>query len=110
MNDVCVVFVTTRDEEEALRLGESAVNARLAACANLVAPIRSIYRWKGEVCRETEHLLLLKTTRERLEALTAFLVSSHSYEVPEILAVSSAGGNAAYLSWVAAETAQETAP
>lgn len=110
MADVLVVFVTASSEAEAERLGEAAVEARLAACANVVAPVRSIYRWKGEVRRDAEHLLILKTTRERLDELTALILSRHGYELPEVLAVSAAGGNAAYLDWVARESAAEEAP
>ena len=107
MSDVIVVFVTASSEAEATRLAEAAVGARLAACANIVAPVRSIYRWKGEVCRAEEHLLLLKTTRGRLDDLSALINAEHSYELPEVLAVPATGGSAAYLSWIARESGPE---
>jgi periplasmic divalent cation tolerance protein len=110
MSDVLVVSVTAAGAEEAMRLGEAAVEARLAACANVVAPIRSIYRWKGAVHRDAEHLLLLKTTRRRLDALVALILSRHTYENPEILAVAAAGGSEAYLRWVVEETAPSEEP
>ena len=85
--------------------GESAredalVGERLAACANLVRPIRSIYRWQGEICRDDEHLMLIKTTREHYASLEARVKTLHSYEVPEIVAVPIAVGSAAYLGWL----------
>jgi len=110
MSEVLIVYVTAADADEATRLGEAAVEARLAACANVVAPVHSIYRWKGAVHRDTEHLLLLKTTRERLDALVALVRSRHSYETPEIIAVAAVGGSEAYLRWVADETAPEETP
>lgn len=110
MTDVLIVFVTTKNAEEALRLGEAAVEARLAACANIVGPIRSVYRWKGEIHRDDEHLLLLKTTRARLEALTEAIRSCHGAETPEIVAVPVEAGSEPYLRWVAEETAPRGSP
>jgi periplasmic divalent cation tolerance protein len=108
--EILVVFVTARDAGEAERLGEGAVGARLAACANLLGPVRSIYRWKGELRRDGEHLLLLKTTRSCFERLAEFLRERHSYDVPEIVAVPVSAGSEPYLRWVAEETATGTAP
>ena len=80
------------------------VERKLAACANILAPCRSVYRWKGAVQREEEHPVLLKTTAERYPQLEEALRGLHPYELPEILAVPIERGLPAYLEWVAAET------
>lgn len=99
-----VVLTTTATAEAAADLGRAAVAEGLAACAQVVGPIRSIYRWDGELRDDTEHQCLLKTTLERVEPLTAFLVDRHDYDVPEVLALPVVGGNRAYLDWVSAQT------
>src|SRR5262245_477589 len=95
-----IVFVTAGSRADAERIAETVVGERLAACANLIGPIRSIYRWRGEVCRDDEILLLLKTTRERYSALEARVRAIHSYETPEVIAVPIELGSAAYLDWL----------
>ena len=85
-------------------LPERAAAERLAACVNILAPCRSVYRWQGAVRHDEEHPLLIKTTAERYPALEQALRSGHPYELPEIIAVSIERGLPAYLQWVAAET------
>jgi periplasmic divalent cation tolerance protein len=104
MTDVRMVFMTVPDAETGARLVRAVVTDRLAACGNLVPGLRSIYRWKGEVCDEAEVLVVLKTTAARFEALRERLVGLHPYECPEVVAVPVVGGHADYLAWVAAET------
>ena len=78
--------------------------SRLAACVNSVPGLVSTYRWQGEIERDDEWLLIIKTTTERLDALRARLLELHPYELPELVAVKAADGLAAYLDWVQAET------
>jgi periplasmic divalent cation tolerance protein len=102
--DVLLVLVTAPSAEKAAELARALVEERLAACGNVVPGLRSIYRWEGAVHDEAEALLLLKTTRARLEALRARVVELHPYEVPEVLAFAADAGSAPYLAWVADST------
>ena len=86
------------------RLAGLLVEKRLAACVNILAPCRSVYRWQGAVRHDEEHPMLIKTTAERYPALEQALRSGHPYELPEIIAVPIERGLPAYLQWVAAET------
>ena len=99
-----VVLVTTADAEEGARLGRALVEERLAACANVVGPIRSIYRWQGAVEEAAEHLVLLKARRADVAALEARVRALHSYDVPEVLALPVTAGSAPYLAWLADST------
>lgn len=99
-----LVYVTAGDYDEARRLAERAVGARLAACANIHAPIESVYVWQGEVCRSAEHVVILKTTRERFAALEHALVEEHSYDCPCIVATELREGHAPFLHWIAEQT------
>ncbi|MDX1380653.1 MAG: divalent-cation tolerance protein CutA, partial [Xanthomonadales bacterium] len=86
-------------------LGRAVVSERLAACVNVVPGVRSIYRWNGDLQEEGEVLLVVKTTSDRLEALTERILALHPYDVPEVLALPLAAGSGGYLAWVARETA-----
>lgn len=94
-------FCTCPDADTANRIADTLVAERLAACVNLVPGLRSVYRWRGAIESADEVLLLVKTTRERLAALTARIGALHPHELPEVIAVEVAGGLAAYLDWVA---------
>ena len=98
-----LVLSTVGTAEDAARLAQALVEASLAACVNVVPGVTSTYRWKGEVHRDAEHLLLVKTRAERLAALQAELLRLHPYEVPEVVAVPIACGHAAYLRWLDGE-------
>lgn len=100
----CLVMTTTATEDEAAALARAIVQARLAACVQLQA-IRSFYSWKGAACEEPECLLLIKTRAALFPALAEFIRAHHRYEVPEIVQLPIAAGSAAYLGWVAAQTA-----
>jgi periplasmic divalent cation tolerance protein len=102
--ECCVVFVTVGKREEAEKIADALVAERLAACCNLVPSVKSIYRWKGEICRDEETLMVIKTRRERFEALRARVKALHSYAVPEIVALPIIAGHADYLDWVCEET------
>lgn len=105
MADVLLVLVTTPSAEVAAGLARALVEARLAACGNVVPGLRSIYRWEGAVCDEAEALLVLKTTRARFEALRDEVLRRHPYEVPEVVALPLEAGSEAYLAWVRAQLA-----
>lgn len=99
-----VAFATAPDEAVALRIARALVEERLAACANLVPGVRSIYRFRGVVEDEREVLLVIKTCADRIEALAERLRALHPYEVPELVVMPTAGGLAPYLDWVRVET------
>jgi periplasmic divalent cation tolerance protein len=100
MTDVVIVLSTVPDEQTGERLARALVDERLAACVNLHGPMVSVYRWKGQVEREAERQLVIKTTRDRVPALEARLKALHSYEIPEFLVLSVEDGSRAYLDWV----------
>lgn len=101
MTDKIVVLVTCGSANEARRIARALVEARLAACGNIVeAPVRSIYRWKGKVESAREYLLIVKSSRKRFAALEKAVKGLHSYDVPEIIALPIAVGSAGYLKWI----------
>ena len=102
---IVVVFVTCPNRRAAERIGRSLVEEHLAACANILQGLTSIYRWEGKVCRDPEVLVLLKTRRSCFPALARRVRELHPYSVPEIVALPVALGSPAYLAWVAASTA-----
>jgi len=101
------VTTTVDSPDTAGALARSAVDARLAACAQVLGPIASTYRWQGAVEQSTEWLVVFKSTVERYAALEEHVRGAHPYELPEIVSTS-VGGSTAYLGWVRAETG--TAP
>lgn len=102
--DVVVVLVTAGSADEAARIGRTLVEERLVACANVVGPIRSIYRWQDAVEDAAEHLLVLKARAADVSALETRVQALHSYDVPEVLALPVTAGSAAYLTWLAGAT------
>ena len=99
-----VAFTTAGSRDEAERLAQALVAERLAACVNLVAPISSIYHWRGAVERGEEVLLVIKTRRGLVRRLGARLGELHSYEVPELVVLPIVDGAESYLAWLMAET------
>jgi periplasmic divalent cation tolerance protein len=100
-----LVLTNLPDRAAAEALADELIRQRLAACVNILAPCRSVYRWQAAVQHDEEHPMLIKTTRERFAALEAAIRARHPYELPEIVAVPIELGLQAYLDWVAAETA-----
>jgi len=101
LTDKFVVLVTCSSPGEARRIARAVVDARLAACVNILpGAVQSIYRWKGKIESAREHLLLIKTSRKRLPKLRATVERVHSYDVPEFVALPIAAGSRAYLAWL----------
>jgi periplasmic divalent cation tolerance protein len=100
MTDKIVILSTCANEEDAARLARALVDARVAACVNILPAVRSFYRWKGEVEDSAECLLVIKSSRSAFDALRAVLEKAHPYEVPELIALPIVDGAANYLNWL----------
>jgi periplasmic divalent cation tolerance protein len=99
-----LVLTNLPDRAAAEQLADTLIEQKLAACVNILAPCRSVYRWKDAVQHDEEHPMLIKTTAERYAALEQAVRAGHPYELPEIIAMPIERGLPAYLEWVAAET------
>jgi periplasmic divalent cation tolerance protein len=95
-----LVVTTAGSHDEAASIAASVVDARLAACVQIVPGVESVYRWEGRVATDTEWLLLCKTTADRYDALQDAIVRMHSYTTPEVVALSIDRGSPAYLEWL----------
>jgi len=95
-----LVLITAANESEAKRLAAALIDDRLASCVQILPKIESVYRWEGEIQRETEILLLIKTTANKFDELEVAVRRLHSYEVPEILAVPVAKISEPYFKWL----------
>jgi len=104
-SQIVAVLVTCPNRRVAETVGQAAVEERLAACANIIPGLTSIYRWEGELCRDREVLVIMKTRRPHFQALARRVRALHPYSVPEIIALPVAVGSPAYLNWVAESTA-----
>ena len=102
-----VVLTTTDTAASAERLAGELVERGLAACVNVVGPVRSIYRWQGRIVRDEERMLVIKTSAAKLEALADTLAELHGYDLPELLSLKVDGGSTAYLEWLAGCLAQD---
>jgi periplasmic divalent cation tolerance protein len=100
MSEPLVVLITAGSQAEAERIATALVGERLAACANIVPGITSVYRWEGQVKSDREWLLLVKTELRALEGLERRVRTLHSYDVPEIIALPLVGGSEPYLEWL----------
>jgi periplasmic divalent cation tolerance protein len=100
MTDSVLVLCTCENEAEGNRIARGLVEERLAACVNILPSVRSIYRWNDAVEDAREHLLLIKSTAERLPALRDRIIALHSYETPEVIAIPIVAGSEKYLSWL----------
>lgn len=103
-SDHVIVSSTTDSEDKARELAASAIAAKLGACAQIVGPITSVYRWEGSVQTDPEWRVEIKTAADRVMELTEHIKANHSYDVPEIIATPIEGGSAEYLAWVVEET------
>ncbi len=99
-NGQAIVKITCPTSEVAERIATVLVERRLAACVNILPGVTSIYQWQGEICRDSETLLLVKTADERAEEILEVLVAEHPYEVPEALWTPVVYGSESYLDWM----------
>jgi periplasmic divalent cation tolerance protein len=102
--EAIVVFMTAASSEEAAKLAKLLVEAHLAGCVQMLPQIESVYRWHGKVERQTEVLLIAKTTRSKFAELERRVRAAHSYEIPEIVALPVTAGSAPYLQWLLSVT------
>ncbi|MBV8456416.1 MAG: divalent-cation tolerance protein CutA [Acetobacteraceae bacterium] len=108
MAEARIVLTTLSDDRQrAEEFAAALIERRLAACVTLVGPIRSVYRWNGNIERENEFLLIIKTTAEQAERLESAFKELHPYELPERIELSVEGGSEEYLSWIAGEVQGE---
>ena len=106
MTPYAVVLVTASAADEAGRIARALVEERLAACANIIPQVRSLFHWEGKLCNEAESLIVLKARAADVEAIIARVRALHSYTVPEVIALPILAGSPAYLAWVEESTAR----
>jgi periplasmic divalent cation tolerance protein len=99
-----IVLTTLPGDFDCRAFGRTLVDARLAACVNLLPPMESVYRWEGRVEEETERQIIIKTSRDRLVALWDRIRETHPYETPEFVVLSIQDGSDAYLRWIGEST------
>jgi periplasmic divalent cation tolerance protein len=99
-DEAILVLTTAANGEEAARLADLLIGAHLAACVQILPEMESVYRWQGKIERQSEILLLAKTTRSKFEELEREVRSLHSYDTPEIIALPIVAGSAPYLEWL----------
>ena len=95
-----VIFVTTESEEQAVQIARTLVAERLAACVNIVGPVRSIYRWRDGVKDDREYLLIIKTRALLYMKVETRVREMHTYEIPEVLALNADRGSPPYIQWL----------
>ena len=104
MPEIKLIYVTVANSEEAEKIAMAVVSERLAACANILGTIKSVYHWNGKLEQATEVALLLKTRQSVVDPLISRNRQLHSYECPAIVVVPVLGGNVEFLTWVESET------
>ena len=102
----CFVYITASDRDEARRLAHALVETRLAACANILDGMTSVYQWEGEVQESSEAVVIAKTREDLVPALTEKIKDLHSYDCPCVVSLPLTGGSEDFLAWIAAETGQ----
>lgn len=102
-----VVVTTVGTEEQAYLIARELVGRRLAACVNIFPGVRSIYRWKGRICKDGELVLIIKTLDSEFDAVAATIKELHNYELPEILSFNVTHGEQRFLEWIAGSTDKE---
>jgi periplasmic divalent cation tolerance protein len=100
MNEYAVLFCTVPKMEDGERIAEELVQKGFAACVNIVGGVKSVYKWKGEICRDDELLLIIKSRNELFEGIRGIILSNHPYEVPEIISLPISEGHDEYLNWI----------
>ncbi len=107
MTDAVLVYITAGSREEALEIGRTLVQERLAACTNTLVPITSTYWWEGKVQQDEEVSLIAKTRADLVGPLTDRVIEIHSYDVPCVVALPILDGNPAFLQWISEQTADD---
>lgn len=107
MTGFCLVYITTADVEQARLIGRTLVSSRLAACANILDGMESIYWWHDQIQSDREAVLIVKTRESLLTELIDTVRGIHSYDCPCIISIPILAGNADYLDWIATETERE---
>ncbi len=102
-----VILITTATEEEAQNIADRLLNQRMAACVNIVPRVRSLFWWQGKLDSTQESLLIIKTRASLLPKIVEMVKRSHSYQVPEIIALPIIGGNEDYLNWIDSEVKED---
>lgn len=100
MANIFIVYVTCKNPEEAKLIASSAIEKRLAACANIFPAHQALYEWEGAVQNEAETAMILKTTADAFDALRAEILRLHSYEIPCVVSWPASAGHAPFLEWV----------
>ncbi|MEJ2114930.1 MAG: divalent-cation tolerance protein CutA [Gammaproteobacteria bacterium] len=100
MRTPILVITTFPDINTAEQMSHEMVQAKLAACVNIIPAGQSIYLWKGEICRETEHIVLIKTTDKHYPELELYIKQQHPYELPEIISTPITSGSKEYIEWL----------
>ena len=98
-----IVYITCKNEKEALKIGKVLIKERLAACVNVIPRIKSIYRWEGRIVEDSESILLVKTVYSKVKKLIEKVKELHSYEVPCIEVIDINDGNKEYFKWIESE-------
>jgi periplasmic divalent cation tolerance protein len=108
LEKITLVMTSVGTEQQAVEISEELITRRLATCVNIVPCLRSIYRWKGKVCEDTEYLLLIKTPEKLFEEVSSAIREYHSYELPEILALPVTAAETNFHQWVLQMVEPET--
>ncbi|MEE9553040.1 MAG: divalent-cation tolerance protein CutA [candidate division Zixibacteria bacterium] len=98
-NDLIIIFVTCASDEEAKKLSDGLISRNLAACVN-IAPVGSVFRWKGKIENQAERLMIIKSIKSNFDEIEKFVKASHSYDCPEIIAMKIEAASADYAAWV----------
>lgn len=107
MSEFIVILCTVSSKDEGNKIAGSLVQKRLAACANIIDGISSIYEWKGEICKDEENLMIIKSRKSLFEEIKKEILSLHSYELPEIVSLPITDGLEPYLDWIKENTGQQ---
>ncbi len=107
MSETRIILSTVDGQSKAEEIAESLVSERLASCVNILPQIVSVYRWKGQIEKEPETLLIIKTRGDRVDEVISRVVEIHPYDVPEVISLPIEKGHQPYLDWVLAETTAE---
>jgi len=100
LDAITVVLTSVGTEQQAVEISEELIARRLATCVNIVPCLRSIYRWKGKICEDTEYLLLVKTPKRLFDQVSDAIREFHSYELPEILSLKVEDAESAFHQWI----------